>query len=150
MVGFAKIIMGMYTLAAVYMLVVQATWEQRVIVFVYACSEGIFSVPGLLTAVKNLSNATAPNSLINMISSNTALVLKCGHLQKRAILQFFLRRIKRQKLVSTVNDSTLRPSPFITLNRPRSAKRKPISMLPFAKIKTRTVLNQVIRENYKP
>ena len=95
-------------MAAVYTLVVRATWEQRVIAFVYACSEGIFSVSGLLTAAKNLSNATAPNSLINMISSNTALVLKRGHLQKRAILQFFLRKIKRQKLVSTINGSTLR------------------------------------------
>ena len=75
-----KIIVGMYKMAAVYTLVVRATWEQRAIAFVYACSEGIFSVPGLLTAAKNLSNATAPNSLINMISSNTALILKRGHL----------------------------------------------------------------------
>ena len=106
--SFAKIIVGMYKMAAVYTLVVRATWEQKTIAFVYACSEGIFSVPGLLTAAKNLSNATAPNSLINMISSNTALILKRGHLQKRAILQFFLIKIKRQKFVSTMNDSTLR------------------------------------------
>ena len=70
--------------------------------------EGIYSVPGLLTAAKNLSNATAPNGLINVISSNTTLMLKRGHLQKRAILQFFLRKIKRQKLVLTINDNTLR------------------------------------------
>ena len=98
----------MYKMAAVYTLVVRATWEQRAHAFVYACSEGIFSVPGLLTAAKNLSNATAPNSLINMIFSNTALILKRGHLQKRAILQFFFRKIKRQKLFPTVNDGTLR------------------------------------------
>ena len=54
----------MYKMAAVYTLVVRATWEQRAIAFVYACSEGIFSVSGLLTAAKNLSNANAPNSLI--------------------------------------------------------------------------------------
>ena len=81
--------MGMYKMAAVYTLVVRVMWEQRTIAFVYACSEGSFSVSGLLMAAKNLSNATAPNSLINMISSNTALILKHGHLQKRAILQFF-------------------------------------------------------------
>ena len=95
-------------MAAVYTLVVRVKWEQRAIAFVYACSEGIFSVSGLLTAAKNLSNATAPNRLINMISSNTALLLKRGHLQKRAIFQFFLRKIKRQKLVLTINDSTQR------------------------------------------
>ena len=88
--------------------VVRATWEQRAIAFVYACSEGIFSVPGLLTAANNLSDATAPNSLINMTSSNTALLLKRGHLQKPAILLFFFRKMKRQKFVSTINDSTLR------------------------------------------
>ena len=93
---------------AVYTLVVWATWERRAIAFVYACSEGIFSVSGLLMAAKNLSNATAPNSLINVTSTNTALILKRGHLQKRAMLRFFLRNIKRQKLVSTINDSTLR------------------------------------------
>ena len=92
-------------MAAVYTFIVRAAWEQRAIAFVYACSEGMFSVPGLLTAAKNLSNATAPNSLINMISLNTALILKCVHHQKRAILQFFLREIKRQKLVSTINGS---------------------------------------------
>ena len=106
--SFAKIIVGMYKMVAIYTLVVREMWEQRAIAFVYACSKGIFSVSGLLTAAENLSNATAPNSLINMISSNTALILKRGHLQKRAILRFFLRKIKRQKLVSTINDSTLR------------------------------------------
>ena len=35
------------------MLVGRATWEQRAIAFVYACSEGISSIPGLLTAAKN-------------------------------------------------------------------------------------------------
>ena len=74
--SFAKIIVGMYKMAAVYTVVVWATWEQRAIAFVYTCSEGI------LTAGKNLSNATAPSNLINMISLNTALILKCGHLQK--------------------------------------------------------------------
>ena len=73
-------LVGMYKMAAVYTLVVRATWEQRAIAFVYACSKGIFSVPGLLTAAENLSNANAPNSLINMTSSNTALILKRGHL----------------------------------------------------------------------
>ena len=77
-----KIIVGMYKMVADYTLIVQATWEERAMAFVHACSEGIFSIPGLLTAAKNLSNATAPNSLINIISSNTALILKRGHLQK--------------------------------------------------------------------
>ena len=103
----AKIIVGVYKIAAVYTLIVRAMWEQRAIAFVYACSKGIFSIPGLLKAAKNLSNATAPNSVINTISSNTALILKHGHLQKRVILHFFLRKIKCQKLVSTINDSTL-------------------------------------------
>ena len=70
--SFTKIIAGMYKMAAVYTLVVRA----RAIAFVYACSKGIFSVSGLLTAAKNLSNAKGPNSLINVTSSNTALILK--------------------------------------------------------------------------
>ena len=40
------------------MLVVRAAWEQRAIASVYAFSKGIFSVSGLLTAAKNLFNAT--------------------------------------------------------------------------------------------
>ena len=115
-------------MVVVYTLVVQATWEQRAITFAYACSEGIFSIPGLLTAAKNLSNATAPNSLIN--SLNTALILKHGHLQKRTILQFILRKINARSLSRLLTIVPCVPSPFITHKRPRSctAKGKPITI----------------------
>ena len=55
-------------MTAVYTLGVRATWEKKAIAFdiVYACSElRDFQHFWLLTAAKNLSNATAPDSMIN-------------------------------------------------------------------------------------